>query len=65
MRTEYDFSQGVRGKFYAPDAQFHLPIYLEPDIQQQLVQLAEKKGVDLSVMINQLLKKDLELLALF
>jgi hypothetical protein len=29
MKKEYDFSKGERGKFYRPDAQLNLPIYLE------------------------------------
>ena len=33
MKDEYDFSKAVRGKFYHKDATFHLPIYLEPEVQ--------------------------------
>jgi hypothetical protein len=33
MEKEYDFSNGVRGKFYNKDAEFQLPIYLEPEIE--------------------------------
>ena len=25
MKAEYDFSQGERGKFFRPNARFHLP----------------------------------------
>ena len=31
LKSEYDFSHGERGKFYHPDAEFSLPVYLEPD----------------------------------
>ena len=34
MKKEYDFSKGVRGKFYNPDGEFNLPIYLEPEIAE-------------------------------
>ena len=34
MKTEYDFSKGERGKFYRPDAQLNLPVYLEPDVRE-------------------------------
>jgi hypothetical protein len=27
MKDEYDFSKGIRGKFYAGDADINLPIY--------------------------------------
>ena len=32
MKKQYDFSQGERGKFYRPDAEIRIPIYLEPDV---------------------------------
>lgn len=32
MKKEYDFSKGERGKFYHPDAELSIPIYLDPDV---------------------------------
>ncbi|MGH8354564.1 MAG: hypothetical protein ACRERY_13725 [Pseudomonas sp.] len=64
MREEYDFSKGERGKFYRPDAKLHLPVYLESDVQTALTALANAKGVDISVLVNDLLKKDIELIQL-
>jgi hypothetical protein len=32
MEKEYDFSKGVRGKFYRPNVRLNLPIYLDDDI---------------------------------
>ena len=32
MKKNYDFSKGERGKFYRPDAELSMPIYLEPDV---------------------------------
>jgi hypothetical protein len=32
MKKGYDFSKGERGKFYHPDAELSIPIYLEPDV---------------------------------
>jgi len=34
MKKEYDFSKGERGKFYRPDIQLNLPVYLEPDLRK-------------------------------
>ncbi|MDQ3062219.1 MAG: hypothetical protein M3R14_05060, partial [Acidobacteriota bacterium] len=34
MKKEYDLSKGVRGKFYCANAEFDLPIYLEPGIAE-------------------------------
>ena len=62
MRDEYDFSKGERGKFYRMNAQLQLPIHLEPQVQNTLAELATAKGVDLSVFVNELLKKDIELI---
>ena len=64
MKDEYDFSRGTRGKFYREDATLHLPIYLDADIEAALTRLAETKGVDLSTLVNDLLKKDIELIQL-
>jgi hypothetical protein len=62
MRREYDFSKAVRGKFYRKDAELRLPIYLDPKLQRKLGRLARKKGKDVSEMVNQLLRKDIEFL---
>lgn len=58
--AEIDFSDGTRGKFYRPGAQLQLPIHLEASVQNTLAAIA--KGVDLSVFVNDLLKKDIELI---
>ena len=34
MKKEYDFSKGERGKFYRPDTELNLPVYLEPDLRK-------------------------------
>lgn len=64
MKKEYDFSNGVRGKFYNPDAEFNLPIYLDPEIEQFVEKLANEKSLDRSRIVNMLLKKDKELMDL-
>ena len=60
MREEYDFSQGERGRFYYPNATMHLPVYLDTEVVDYLA--AKAKGVDLSEMVNDLLKKDIALI---
>lgn len=62
MPAEIDFSGGVRGKFYRPDATMSLPIYLDADVQAYLVALAMRKGVPLSELANDLLKKEIAIL---
>ena len=62
MKDRYDFSKGVRGKFFSEDAVFKEPVYLDDEVQDWLAERAESRGVDLSDLVNQLLKKDIELI---
>jgi hypothetical protein len=62
MPKEIDFSAGVRGKFYRPNARLNLPVYLDPDVQAYLVAIAARKGVPLSELTNDLLKKEIAIL---
>jgi hypothetical protein len=62
MKDEYDFSKGVSGKFYYPNAVFQLPVYLDGQVQGYLEAKAQAKGIDLSVLVNSLLKKDIEMI---
>ena len=64
MKKEYDFSKGVRGKFYNAEAEFNLPIYLEPEIAEFVQKLAAEKKVDQSQIVNMLLRKDKEIIEL-
>jgi hypothetical protein len=62
MPVEIDFSGGTRGKFYRPNARLNFPVYLDPDVQAYLIALATRKGVPLSDLANELLKKDIAIL---
>ncbi len=62
MPAEIDFSGGVRGKFYRPDARISLPVYLEADVQAYLATLAARKGMPLSELANELLKREIAIL---
>ena len=57
--TEIDFSKGERGKFFKSNAVLHLPVYLDVNVQESLADMAAKKGVELSTLANDLLKRDL------
>ena len=61
MKDEYDFSRGERGKFYSPDAEFEVPIYLDPEIAGYLNARAEAKGVEVEQLINDMLRRDIAL----
>ena len=62
MRRNYDFSKGVRGKFYRQGAELRLPIYLDAKLQKQLEDLAQKNGKEVSELVNQLLKREMQLI---
>ena len=57
MKREYDFSKGVRGKFYRKDSELRLPIYLDLKLQKQLQRLAEKNGKNVNDLVNQLVQR--------
>jgi hypothetical protein len=59
---EIDFSGGTRGKFHRPNARLNLPVYLDAEVQAYLAALAARKGVPLSDLANDLLKKDIAIL---
>jgi len=65
MKREYDFSKGVRGRFYRKGAELRLPIYLDANLQRKLESLARKKGKDISYVVNQLLRRDVDCLEEF
>jgi hypothetical protein len=61
MKAEYDFSRAERGKHFAgTDAVFHVPVYLDQDVQSFLMEKAATKGVDLERLVNDLLKRNIE-----
>jgi hypothetical protein len=64
MPSEIDFSKGTRGKFHRPGAKLSLPVYLDDQVQATLSALATAKGIELSTLVNDLLRKDIELIEL-
>ena len=62
MKREYDFSKGVRGKFFKKSLTLRIPIYLDERLQHQLETIARKKGEDVQSLVNRLLKKEIELI---
>jgi len=62
MRKEYDFSKGVRGKFYRPNVELNLPIYLEPDVAKFVRELARAKNTAIEVIVNNWLRQDIALI---
>ena len=51
----------VRGKFYSDSTSLHVPVYLDPELQRRLLAIAIRKGVSLSDLVSQLLRKEIEI----
>jgi hypothetical protein len=62
MPAEIDFSKGVRGKFFRPNMKLNVPVYLDADVQSYLVAIASKKGMQLSELANDLLKREIDII---
>jgi len=57
MKKEYDFSKGIRGKFYNPAGELTLPIYLDREVADFVEKLSAEKKVDRSHIVNNLRRK--------
>ena len=61
MKDEYDFSNAEQGKFYVSVEDIQLPIYLDKDIIQYLNEKCLTKQESLQSLVNDLLRKDIEI----
>ena len=61
MKKEYDFSGGVRGKFYKPDVKLNLPIYLDQEVLAFIESIASKRESDISSVVNEILRSDMRM----
>ena len=59
---EYDFSKGVRGKFYHPDSRLRLPIYLDDDLVEFIEEFANRKQADVQTVVNEILRHNKDML---
>ena len=62
MKDEYNFSKAERGRFYRKDAVLVPPVRLEPEVVAFLTARAQARGIPLNELVNELLKKDIELI---
>ena len=51
----------LRGQFYRPAEDIQAPIHLDGRVYQYLSEKAQRKGVSLEGLVNDLLKKTIEL----
>jgi hypothetical protein len=62
MPAEIDFSGGARGKFYHPNVKLNLPVYLDAEVQAYLTAIAARKGILVSDLANDLLKREIAII---
>ena len=62
MKDHYDFTGAVKGKYYRPSRELHVPLYLTESVAQGLLKLSENSGKNVEELANYLLTKDLEIL---
>jgi hypothetical protein len=62
MPAEIDFSKGVRGLHYVPPgAKVFLPASIERSVWEYFSGKAGQKGIDLSELLTDVLKRDIEI----
>ena len=62
MKDEYDFSKAQRGRFFRQSAVLAPPVHLDPEVLAFLTDRAAARGIPLNELVNELLKKDIELI---
>jgi hypothetical protein len=62
MPSEIDFSKGVRGLHHIPPgSKVFLPASIERSVWEYFSGKAERKGIDLSELLTDVLKRDIEI----
>jgi hypothetical protein len=62
MPDEIDFSKAVRGAHHIPsEARMFLPVSIERSVWEYFSRRAEQKGVALSELLTDVLKRDIEI----
>jgi hypothetical protein len=60
--VEVDFSKGVRGLHHIPaGAKVFLPASIERSVWEYFAGKAEQKGIDLSELLTDILRRDIEI----
>jgi hypothetical protein len=60
MKREYDFSKGVRGRFYHKNLRLNLPIYLDADVRVLVQTYARRTRKDAQTVVNKILRSNKE-----
>ena len=58
----YNFSRAEQGKYYRPLEKPEIPVYLDSEVKEFFSKKVLKKKVELSKVVNTVLRKEMELL---
>jgi hypothetical protein len=61
MKDEYDFLNAEQSKFFVPVEDIQMPVYLDKDVMQFLNKQCDFNAEKLSLLINDLLRKNIEI----
>lgn len=61
MKKENDFSDAEQGRFYRPLHELDIPVRLDKDVKKIILKTARKEHRGPNAIVNELLRKDLEL----
>jgi len=59
MKKDYDFSKGERGKFFRPDVELNIPVYLERQVAEAVREHARKRNTNVGRLVNEWLREDI------
>ncbi len=57
----YRFTVAEFGKLFCPNMKLNIPIYLDEEVSAFVEKIASKKGIDRSVVVNELLRGDIKI----
>ena len=62
LPAEIDFSKGTRGLHHIPPgSRVLMPVSIERGVWEYFSGKAERRGIDLSELVNEVLKRDIEI----
>lgn len=62
MKKQYDFKDAVQGKFYRPQKDLEVPVYLDPEVEEFFAERAEKGHRRLDSIVNKILRKEMDII---
>jgi hypothetical protein len=61
MEKHYNFENSEKGKFFIAENEIQLPIYLDFNLQNTIIKIADEKNKSYSDTINELIRDDIKI----